>query len=57
MAYFGDSRMTGWGGGVPVLIGGACVGAIAVSGLSEDEDDDLAEIGVKAVLNGMSAGS
>jgi glc operon protein GlcG len=49
--------MTGWGGGVPVLIGGACVGAIAVSGLSEDEDDHLAEIGVKAVLNGMSAGS
>jgi glc operon protein GlcG len=54
MTYFGDPRFTGWGGGVPVVVGGECVGAIAVSGLSEDEDADLAEIGVKAVLAGIN---
>ena len=52
IAYFGDRRMTGWGGGLPVVVGGACVGAVAVSGLSEDEDVDVAEIGVKAVIAG-----
>ena len=54
MAYFGDPRFTGWGGGLPVLLGGVCVGAVAVSGLSEDEDVELAGIGVKAVLEGSS---
>jgi glc operon protein GlcG len=57
MAYFGDPRFTGWGGGVPVLIGGECVGAVAASGLSEDEDVALAEIGVKAALEGTNARS
>ena len=51
IAYFGDPRFTGWGGGLPVLVDGACVGAVAVSGLSEDEDVALAEIGVKAILS------
>ena len=55
VAYFGDPRFTGWGGGVPVVVGGECVGAVAVSGLSEDEDVDLAEIGVKAVLAGIDS--
>jgi glc operon protein GlcG len=54
MAYFGDPRITGWGGGVPVLVGGACVGAVAVSGLSESEDADLAALGVKAILEGTN---
>jgi glc operon protein GlcG len=54
MAYFGDPRFTGWGGGVPVVVDGECVGAVAVSGLSEDEDADLAEIGVNAVLEGTN---
>ena len=57
IAYFGDPRITGWGGGVPVLVGGECVGAVAVSGLSEDEDVELAEIGVKAILAEASARS
>jgi glc operon protein GlcG len=55
MAYFGDPRFTGWGGGLPALVDGACVGAVAVSGLSEDEDADLAAIGVKAILDGTIA--
>ena len=28
VAYFGDPRFAGWGGGVPVVVGGACVGAV-----------------------------
>jgi glc operon protein GlcG len=49
IAYYADCRYIGWGGGVPVLAGGMVVGAVAVSGLSEAEDQRLAEIGVKAI--------
>jgi glc operon protein GlcG len=33
IAYYGDSRFVGWGGGVPVRVNGQVVGAVAVSGL------------------------
>ena len=49
MAYYGDPRYVGWGGGVPVIIDGVVVGAVAVSGLPEQEDMDLVQIGVKAI--------
>ena len=49
MAYYGDLRYLGWGGGVPVIIDGAVVGSVAVSGLLESEDMDLAQIGVIAL--------
>ena len=52
IAYYGDSRYTGWGGGVPVKIGQEIVGAVAVSGLPELEDMELAELGVQAILGG-----
>jgi glc operon protein GlcG len=42
MSYFGDARFTGWGGGVPVWRDGEVAGAIAVSGLPQQEDIDLA---------------
>jgi glc operon protein GlcG len=42
---FGDPRYTGWGGGVPIMYNGQVVGAVGVSGLSEDEDVVLARIG------------
>lgn len=42
IAYFGDRRFTGWGGGVPIVREGAVVGAIAVSGLPQAEDIRLA---------------
>jgi glc operon protein GlcG len=42
IAYFGDDRFVGWGGGVPVWRNGAVVGAIAVSGLPQAEDIRLA---------------
>jgi glc operon protein GlcG len=42
IGYFGDPHFTGWGGGVPIWSGGAVVGAIAVSGLPQLEDMELA---------------
>ena len=50
MAYFGDRRYIGWGGGLPVIVGGAVVGAVAVSGLPELEDIEVAQIGLAAIL-------
>lgn len=42
IAYFGDERFVGWGGGVPVWRDDEVVGAIAVSGLPQAEDIRLA---------------
>jgi len=50
MAYYGDPRYIGWGGGLPVVMEGAVVGAVAVSGLPEQEDMELAQIGVAAII-------
>jgi glc operon protein GlcG len=49
MAYFGDPRYIGWGGGLPVLVNGVTVGAVAVSGLPEMEDIEVAQLGIKAI--------
>lgn len=49
IAYYGDPRFVGWGGGLPVWRNGEVVGAVAVSGLSSDEDIELAHLGVKLV--------
>jgi glc operon protein GlcG len=49
--YHGDARYVGWDGGVPVLHNGACLGAVAVSGLSGEDDLAIADIGVSAILN------
>jgi glc operon protein GlcG len=46
MTNFGDLRYVAWGGGLPVIWRGAVVGAIGVSGLSEEEDIALAQLGV-----------
>lgn len=50
MAYFGDRRYIGWGGGLPVLLDGVVIGAVAVSGLPETEDMELAALGVAAIF-------
>ncbi len=52
MGYFGDRRYVGWGGGIPILHEGRVIGAVAVSGLVESEDIELAELGRAAL--GMS---
>ena len=49
IAYFGDARFVGWGGGVPIWKDGQVIGAVAVSGLSSSEDIVLAELGVDVV--------
>jgi len=51
IGYFGDPRFTGWGGGVPVWKDGRVVGAVAVSGLPQEEDIELAEMGA-ALISG-----
>ena len=48
MSNYGDLRYTGWGGGLPVTIGGFVIGAVGVSGLTEVEDIALAVLGVAA---------
>jgi glc operon protein GlcG len=50
IAYYGDPRYVGWGGGLPVLVDGAVVGAVAVSGLSDAEDEELSALGIAALL-------
>ncbi len=50
MSYHGDSRYVGWDGGAPVLVEGACVGSVAVSGLAGWEDLEIAELAVQAIV-------
>ncbi len=46
IAYYGDAKFVGWGGGVPVIVDDAVIGAVAVSGLSQEDDDALARLGI-----------
>lgn len=50
IAYMGDPRFVGWGGGAPVIKDGQCIGAVAVSGLPEVEDMEIVQLGVQAIL-------
>jgi len=50
IAYYGDPRFVGWGGGLPAWEDGRVVGAVAVSGLSEGEDVALATLGVDLLV-------
>ena len=52
VAYYGDQRYVGWGGGVPIVIGGTVVGAVAVSGAPETVDMEMAALGVAAIVEG-----
>lgn len=45
-----DPAFTGWGGGVPVRVRGEVVGAVAVSGLDEGEDAELAQLGAARIV-------
>lgn len=46
IAYYGDPRYVGWGGGLPVWQEGQVVGSVAVSGLPQMEDIEVAKVGV-----------
>jgi glc operon protein GlcG len=50
IAYYGDPKYVGWGGGIPVWKNGEVVGAVAVSGLSSTEDVVLATLGVELIV-------
>jgi len=50
ISYYGDPHYIGWDGGLPVVVDGEVVGAVAVSGLSGAEDVELAEMGVAAIV-------
>jgi glc operon protein GlcG len=49
IAYYGDPQYVGWGGGIPVWKNGEVVGAVAVSGLSSEEDAALAALGAELI--------
>lgn len=49
IAFYGDSRYLGFGGGVPIHVDGVVVGGIAVSGLSDAEDEALATMGAAII--------
>jgi glc operon protein GlcG len=55
IAYYGDPKYVGWGGGIPVSKNGEVVGAVAVSGLSSSEDVDLATLGVESITDSWKA--
>jgi len=49
IAYYGDRRFVGWGGGIPIWKDGSVAGAVAVSGLSSREDIELATLAVELI--------
>ena len=49
MTNYGDLRYNAWGGGVPIVYQGQTVGAVGVSGLSEAEDMELAQMGAHLI--------
>ncbi len=50
IAYYGDPRFVGWGGGVPIWKDGIVAGAVGVSGLSSREDVELATLALEQVM-------
>ena len=49
ISYYSDPRYIGFSGGLPVIIDGQTVGAVAVSGLTEAEDEELADLAITAI--------
>jgi glc operon protein GlcG len=51
LTNFGELRYVTWGGGVPVVLpDGEVIGAVGVSGLSEDDDTSLARMAARLEL-------
>jgi glc operon protein GlcG len=55
IAYYGDLRFVGWGGGVPIVVDGNVAGSVAVSGLTQEEDAELAALGAAAAIEASGA--
>jgi glc operon protein GlcG len=47
IAFYGDPKICGWGGGVPIVVNGKVIGAAAISGLSQEEDEEITKVGVE----------
>ena len=56
IGYYGDPRFVGFGGGLPAIVDGRTLGAVAVSGLSQAEDEELAAIGIEAIMDPTAGG-
>jgi glc operon protein GlcG len=50
-SFYGDRRYVGWAGGLPVISDGGVIGAVGVSGMSQDLDEEMARVGVAAILD------
>jgi glc operon protein GlcG len=48
-AFWGDSGITGFGGGVPIIQDDKVIGGIGISGLSEAEDERIANAAITTV--------
>ena len=49
-AFWSDPKITGFGGGLPIIHEGKVIGGIGVSGLSESEDERIAQIAIQSVF-------
>ena len=50
LSNYGDPKIVGWGGGLPVEMNGVVVGSVGVSGLPEMEDIELSQLGIDAII-------
>ena len=48
-AFWGDTSITGFGGGVPIFQNGMVIGGIGVSGLSQEEDERIAKVATDTI--------
>lgn len=44
IGYWNDAKITGFAGGVPVMNNNIVIGGLGISGLSEEEDEQLAKL-------------
>ncbi|PKP41036.1 MAG: heme-binding protein [Bacteroidetes bacterium HGW-Bacteroidetes-13] len=49
LGNWGDLRITGFGGGLPIVQNGQVIGGIGVSGLSEEEDERIGGEAIQSV--------
>ena len=50
MGYWTDNKITGLAGGLPIFADNKVIGAIGISGLSEQEDEALAQQAINSVF-------
>jgi glc operon protein GlcG len=55
-AFWGDPSITGFGGGVPIVQDGKVIGGIGISGLTEEEDENIAYAAIETVYGKMRNG-